>query len=74
MQILPGSSLRDEAKDRFDLTTRVRFRLASALMAVVYWVTPPEHEEVTQKHEARRIAERHGLTVEEDSEVYDDSE
>lgn len=74
MQILPGSPLKDDAKKRFDFPTRVRFRVASALMAVVYWVTPPEHEEVTQKHEARRIAERHGLTVEDDSEVYDGSE
>jgi len=40
-------------------------------MAVAYWVTPPEQTEVTQQHEARRIAERHGLTVEEDGEVYD---
>lgn len=71
MRILPGSSLRDEAKERFSLTTRVRFRLAAAVMAVAYWVTPPEHTEVTQQHEARRIAERHGLTVEEGGEVYD---
>ncbi len=40
-------------------------------MAVAYWVTPPGHTEVTQQHEARRIAERHGLTVEEGGEVYD---
>lgn len=71
MQILPGSSLRDEAKERFSLGTCIRFRLASAMMAVVYWVTPPAHEEVTQRHEVRRLAERHDLTIEEEREVYD---